>query len=387
MKKRLFYGILAVIATVLLGSCDDEIVSTPVTINLLPKANITGIVTAELDLQQAGEEPVPEGTLLFVEVNYSDINPSAFGKWADTVAVAAGGRYEIAVPADADGVSVVITPMSFEAGQKQAYRSYYPEITKVYNAPSVTVMIRSGMQVSQNLSYTGSDSPLFVEKIWIAGQFKANLDAEQIGLENVPDGTIINFYNNGWKGSVAVVNGEYTIEVPKGLPVYWKSAFTYSKRVWKVSQTVPSESGYEQVNYEYKLSGGPATFNEVTENYDFSAGEGTDLTEGVDPNIVLLSGKALAELDLTASGSEQIPNGVKIYFYTSTWGANAVVSSGNYNIEIPRGQVVNYYLNFTAMKKTGEDASALYSYTLTGTLIYNSETASFDFNAGNGVLQ
>ena len=115
MRKLFFTVVVAMFSLLHFTSCEEMIVSSDQTIDLAPKATLSGDVLAELNLQSSGMEAVPAGTELLVEVNYADINPASTGKWMDTIQVSADGKYSVQVPADADGVSVAVTPFSFES--------------------------------------------------------------------------------------------------------------------------------------------------------------------------------------------------------------------------------------------------------------------------------
>ena len=269
MKKSKFLPFVAALALIGLGSCTDALVtSTPVYVDLLPKATISGYVTADLNLQNYGKEFAPVDTKLLVEVNYADINPAATaGKWKDTVTVTADGKYSVSVPTDASGVTVTITPFSFEADQIQPYNAFYQTVKMVYSSSKTNVAIVAGQSVVQNIDFTASSLPTFTDKVRVSGKIVANLNSEIIGNENVPDNTVINFYNNTWKDSVKVINGTYSIVVPKGVTVAWICKFNYSKRVWSQSSLA-----YNNVNYLYSISGSNS-FGAKVDNNDLTGGE------------------------------------------------------------------------------------------------------------------
>jgi len=371
MKKTKLFSIMAILALISLSSCNnEEVVSSPIYVDNLPKADISGYVTAEMNLQSDGAEFVPEGTQLFVEVNYSDLNSSATGKWKDTVSVTSSGQYEVGIPANGSGVTVTITPLTFEANQEQAYGSFHNQINKIYStSPIILTSVRAGQTLKSNITYSPSDLPNFTDKVSISGNAQANLDASIVGLENIPNGTVINFYNSTWKDSVAVQNGTYSIIVPKNSLIYWKSIFKYSKNVWS-STTLSFDNSH---TYEYTITGSN-TFTTNTTNVDLTAGEGTDTW--VDPlaNVVQVSGSALADLDLTVSGLENIPDGVKITFYATdnSWGGTAIVSGGKYSINIPRNTLVYYSGTFNYYKitttTTTTTTTVLTTYTISGSI-------------------
>jgi hypothetical protein len=386
MKKQSFIVLTALAAIISFSSCKgDEVVSSPLTVNILPNAIITGYISAEMNLQTVGTEFAPQGTKLLVEINYADINPvAAAGKWQDTVSVGANGKYVVNVPSDANGVNVRITPFSFEANQIQPYGSFFAQVKKSYTTAPAIIAIRSGQTLTNDFAYVAADLPNFVDKVRVIGKAQANLNDEVVGLENIPNGTIINVFNGTWKDSVAIQNGVYTIDVPKGLLVSCKVEYTYPKRTWVVNAD-PSLSAYQVISNKYTFTI-TKTYNAKTENEDFVA-TGVDLTVDPNENVVIVTGKAEAQLDESVAGLEKIPDGTKIYFYTANWGATATVSNGLYTINIPKNQVVNYSINFTTNKKVasgGGYVSTSYVYNLANTTTKASKTATLDLNAGNG---
>ncbi|MDD3078351.1 MAG: hypothetical protein PHH37_04485 [Paludibacter sp.] len=344
MKKLCYLLVMAIIAITGFVSCEDAVVSTPLTVDTTlsgAKATISGYVTAEMNLQTYGNEVVPEGTKLLVEVFYSDLNPAATnGKWADTVSVAADGTYSIVVPADANGVSVIMTPFPFQASQVQQSGEQNAEITKAYSSASVSVSIKSGEMKTQDFVYSDADLPLSNNMVNVSGKFTANLTDQTTGEENVPDGTYITFQSSTWQDSVAVTNGTYSIDVPSGVAVTWTADFKYTKSVWNYSgETDPAKKAYENVLFEYKISGS-GIFGSVTKDYDLNAGEGIDLTET--PDMVTLSGIVSAELNDTQQGLEALPVGTTIYFESGNWGGSANIgANGLYEIKVPAQKTIS----------------------------------------------
>lgn len=375
MKKTKLFSIMAILALVSLSNCkNEEVVSSPIYVDNSPKANISGYVTAEMNLQTNGAEFVPAGAQIFVEVNYSDLNSAAIGKWKDTVTVSATGQYQVAVPANGSGVTVTITPLTFEANQIQAYGSFFNQINKIYSTNPITLAsVRTGQSLKSNITYALSDLPNFTDKVSISGKFQANLDASVVGLENVPNGTVINFWTSTWKDSVVVQNGIYSMVSPKNSSINWRSKFKYLKNVWNPNTLTYNNSH----TYEYTISGSNS-FSSNTTDFDLSAGEGTDTW--IDPlaNVVQVSGTALADLDLTISGSESIPDNAnaKITFYASdnSWGGTATISAGRYTINVPRNETIIYTGSFTYLKKTSATTTVLTTYNFNGTFFSSSSS-------------
>ena len=272
MRKLFFTVVVAMFSLLHFTSCEEMIVSSDQTIDLAPKATLSGDVLAELNLQSSGMEAVPAGTELLVEVNYADINPASTGKWMDTIQVSADGKYSVQVPADADGVSVAVTPFSFESDQRQNYsEANYSTIKKAFKAIAFVQPIRSGQSVVRDITYTASDLPTFAYKVAISGKCTANLSAETPGFENAPNGTVIVFYTNDWVDSTTVTNGKYAINAPNKT-VTCKSQFVRLKRVWNSTL-----QNYQDISYKYSYL---ATYTPTssTNTYDVDFGEGKDQT-------------------------------------------------------------------------------------------------------------
>jgi len=392
MKKLFFAAAVALLATLSFTSCEEMIVSSDQTIDLLPKATISGNVLAELNLQSTGMEAVPAGTQLLVEVPFSDINPGSVGKWMDTIAVAADGKYTVQVPTDANGVTVSIMPFAFVADQTQPYGSLLNKVTKTYSVTAATTKaISQGQSIILDITYDKlTAAPSYVDKVRISGTFTANINQELAGNDNVPNETVINFYNNSWKDSAIVTNGKYSISVPKGESITVKSKFTASKRVWNLAT-----SSYSNVNYEFKYED-THTFMAMNDAFNLVAansGEGTIVS--ATPNTTAVTGTAKADLDMNFNGLENMPNGTIIKFWTTStpiWGANVTVTNGQFAVTAPKGQTVYWSTNFKATKKvemsdpqTGrvylnED----YEYDMNGSTIFTGDNETYSISAGNG---
>lgn len=396
--RKLFFTLVVVVITMLsFTSCEEMIVSSDQTIDLATKATISGNVLAELNLQSSGLEAVPVGTQLLVEVNYADINPAATaGKWMDTIQVAVDGKYSVAVPTDANGVDVTITPFAFIADQTQAYGSLVTKVAKTYSLTAAAIIInnfKSGESKVLDITYDKlTAAPSYIDKVRISGAFTANLNQELAGNENVPNGTVINFYNATFKDSAVVTNGKYSISVPKGITLNVKSKFTYSKKVWNATT-----STYSNINYEYKYDAARIfnTMDEIVDIVAANSGEGTDLT--VYPIVSTVTGTAKADLDENFNGLENMPNGSVIKFWTTTtplWGVNVTVTNGQYSVNAPKNQTVYWSTKFNASKKVAmtnpqtfvtEYVFEDYEYNMTGSNVFTDDATTLNISAAAGV--
>lgn len=393
MRKQIFTIAMVILTMLNFTSCEEMIVSSDQTIDLAPKATISGNVLAELNLQSSGKEAVPIGTQLLVEVSYSDLNPASDGKWMDTIMVSTDGKYSVQVPTDANGVIVTISPFAFVSDQIQVFGSLEANVSKTYSVDSPIIKtISSGHSVLLDITYDKiTAAPSFFEKVKITGSFTANLDQQLGGNENVPDGTIIHFYNNSWKDSAIVINGKYSISVPKGVALNLQSKFIYSKNVW--NQTT---STYSNVNYEF-IYNYVHTFNSMDEVVDIIAagsGEGKDLT--IYPIVSAVWGSAFADLDMSLNGLEYIPDGTIIKFWTNTspiWGVNVTVNNGQFTVNAPKNQTVYWSTNFNYSKKVEMiDPQTLlkayvneeYTYYISGNEKFTDDVSILNLSAGSG---
>jgi hypothetical protein len=58
----------------------------------------------------------------------------------------------------------------------------------------------------------------------------------------------------------------------------------------------------------------------------------------------VVSGKAQAEIDQTnIITPDDLPNGTEISFYTTTWGAKAIVQNGRYTVNVPFNSTISFY--------------------------------------------
>ena len=378
MKRTNYFSALAILALICFNGCKDEpvVVSSEVTVATNDSATISGYVTAELNLQSAGYEAVPAGTSVLVSLPYSQLNTTATGSWLKTVSVGANGKYSVKVPTNSKGVTVTITPSAFDYEQTQAYASgaTVPKLQLTYSVASSTISVISGQSLNNDIRYTTTTNiAVGVPKINIAGKAQADLDASIIGLENLPDGTKIIFTATGWADSTIVSSGRYSISVPKGSVISWSINKIISTKVWSPNSLDPSQSTY--ITYDKTYS--------ITNSNIFNANNlALDITPSgsavsVDPSTsTTVSGYARAELDLSSTGLEYLPSGSKIYFYTSTWGATATVSSGgSFNVVVPFGTTVNYYTKITANQTSQSSLQYAHTFELTGS--FSSTTLSY----------
>ena len=374
MKKMNYLSVFALLAVIGFSSCKDEpiVVSSAVTVATKDSAVISGYVTAELNLQSAGMEAVPAGTSILVSLPYSELNSAATGNWLRTVTVGTDGKYSVKVPTNSNGVTVMILPSTFVYDQAQGYvaGTTTPNLKLTYSMQSSQVNVISGQSINKDLAYTASTSSLGVARVTISGKAQADLDASIIGLENLPDGTKIIFTANGWADSTTVTAGKYSISVPKGYLISWNINKIISTKIWN-SNSDPAQSTYISVNKTYAISGQNSFFANNASWDIISTGVSIISSPSLTTTIY---GTVKAQLDLTTIDLENLPDGSRIYFYTSTWGATATVTNGNFNIVVPVGTTINCYILQTTNQKS--QSNVLYPHTFTLSTSFYSGTGT-----------
>jgi hypothetical protein len=335
MKKMKFFGVIAALSLVAFSSCKDEVVvSSPITVATKDSATISGFVTADLNLQKAGNEAVPAGTQLMVTIPYSDLNSTASGTWQKfVVTVGDSGKYSVKVPTNTKGVRVTIAPIPFTYNQVQAYANgaQVPALKLQFSTASYgPYTFVSSQNASLNMNYgTTSGGVVGVEKVLISGKAKAETNAEIVGLENLPDGTKIIFTASGWADSTTVQNGQYSMYVPKGVSVTYKISTIISTRYYVPNLVDITKSTYTNEDRLYTIT---STFTSLSNNPKADITSISSGTQVVSPDIsaVMLSGTVMIS-------GVNVPDGTVLYFYNSlqTWGNSVTVNGGKYSISVP----------------------------------------------------
>lgn len=278
MKKSfsLIVSILAVVAFVFV-SCDKDVETSPVSVDLSQKATVTGYLYADLDLTDAGLEPVPANIKVIVSVPNSDLLSNANGNWIDTVLTDASGKFVATVPTKASGVEVTVTTTDFVANQVQPLTSHYAAtpIAKVYAgfAQSSFEILPGEAKIKV---YEYGDPTMFKDFdniVTIKGKAYAETDDNNSEIENSPLAEVV-FSADGWSKKVTLVkNGVYTtfaIDVPSDKTIYYSWDFTAEKNVYV-------DSEWKKVLYRYKGTEYLGSFDGDTEDLDIDFGNGVEV--------------------------------------------------------------------------------------------------------------
>lgn len=221
----------------MLYSCDKEIETSPVTVDLTQTATLEMYVYADLDQTNYGKELVAAGVKVILTIPYSDLGLGGSQNWIDTVETNANGKIVTSVPADANGVTVTIAPVDFVADQVQPLTASYTTISKVFkkNDAAQTVFLKTADSKVQLVQYNTSDSFAdFDDYVTLSGKAFANLDDEHAGNENAPLVKVI-FSCPGWSKEITLTKPStytiYSIEVPNNQTISYKFDYTYDKKV------------------------------------------------------------------------------------------------------------------------------------------------------------
>lgn len=236
--KKSFNLIFAscVLAAFSLVSCDKDVETSPVQVDLTQKGKVEGYVYADLNLTTAGLETVPAGTKVIVSVPNNQLLSGAAGNWVDTVLTDNAGKFVAIVPTNVKGVNVSIKTVDFIADQVQPLNSHYAStpIKKVFVAPGATsVDVMPGDSKIKIIEYSNvEDFSNFVEFVSIKGTAVAELDNNYSAKENAPGIDVIFFTSDGkWSKKVTLTKETskttFALDIPKSKDIRYSFDFTY----------------------------------------------------------------------------------------------------------------------------------------------------------------
>ncbi len=121
----------------------------------LKKVTVSGAVQAELDLSNAGLEPVPNGTKILFRINSMDLVQTPIAGYTYEIlqysTTVTDGEYTIDLPAvKFNSATVSIIPVDFQAEQLQADDS---KKDKTYVGIATTLNISEGQRYFKNVNY------------------------------------------------------------------------------------------------------------------------------------------------------------------------------------------------------------------------------------------
>ena len=146
MKKFL---LVILLISIVFYSCDKEVQTSPLTIDMASKGTIKGYVFADLDLTKTGLEPAPAGTKVLLSVSYNEYWYNSMGSYQDSAKLDNNGQFTVKIPANAEGITVNVTPVDFLYDQKQLNNPTNPTLKRLYQCSHFHIPLISG-EVSYN---------------------------------------------------------------------------------------------------------------------------------------------------------------------------------------------------------------------------------------------
>ncbi|RPH24814.1 MAG: hypothetical protein EHM93_20210 [Bacteroidales bacterium] len=262
-------GIILLAMAFVFASCEKDITTSELTLDLSKKATVRAYLFAELDLTTQGLESVPNGTKVILSIPNDKFNKDATGFWMDTVAVN-NGLIEAQVPSTDEGVTVTFIPAEFIYDQKQPAFSQSATIKKIYSVippdkkiePALpSLFVQTGEIRTLQITYNSIKSfDNFTEKVNIKFELKANIDATEDpdDLEYVPAATVVTFYTDNWSTTGTVgEKGSVSVDVPKNEEINIR--FEASKTIWVVPATTPPSEETKKYRYTHENFETPST--------------------------------------------------------------------------------------------------------------------------------
>lgn len=247
------FGVILLALVFAFASCEKDITTSELTLDLTKKATVKVYFFAELDKTIQGLELVPNGTKVLVTIPNSSFNAGVAGNWIDSAKVN-NGFIEVKVPTTSTGVTVTFKSAEFTYDQVQPYGSVSNKISKIYSVTAAqTISVFPGESKTKEITYDGQNQlDNFVEKVNVKFELKADIDdTNDPDREYVPSTTVVTFYTATWSATATVgEKGTVTVDAPKGEKINIR--FDASKTIWVVPATIPASKETKKYRYTYE---------------------------------------------------------------------------------------------------------------------------------------
>lgn len=266
-------SIIGLFLVAVLISCEDSIRTSSLTVDEMKTATVNAFFYASLDHKQLGAEYAPDGTPVFIMVDYNELNPMAGqGSWRDTLEII-NGMIEAEFPVSHAGSAVTLMPEKFIADQIQPHGSVNETVERIYSIPGNTVTIQNvqpGQKIVEEIIYVDQPFANQTEMVEIrfAGQavFMEHY-AEPDTLAPIPQGVDITLYTDDWAHETSAGSGgTFEAEVPTNKNI--NIEFVTQKRMQ------PDEDTVEFIRFKYTITT-PAYQESTPIRQNFNFGTGT----------------------------------------------------------------------------------------------------------------
>ncbi|SMD38201.1 hypothetical protein SAMN04488029_3680 [Reichenbachiella faecimaris] len=372
MKKNnmlsLVFGsaLIAMFAT----SCDEDLTSTPLSIDYLDSVTVRIYPKTDLDLTSAGNESAPAGTSVTITIPYSQYSTTGTGGGSNSSIVVgdtvnANGFAEFTVPVDDNGVNATVSVDGFEFDQVQADGS-----TKAswYNFTPITyALILGGKSIySQSLAtITAIDESSTLLPATLVGNVTGEFNNQSPGKESAPEGTVVTITKVDGAEQFETettldANGQFSIEVEVNRN--GGDSFEVTVKAFNAEQVQTAGASPATINVEFAST--TVDYDDIVpgqtkiQNIVLADPTSTDTETSVE--LITISGTIYSETneDQETASREQLANTTLTLYTifegededettTVQWSEEVTTdANGKYTVDIPVDN--NIYLSSTA---------------------------------------
>ncbi|MEP2025906.1 MAG: hypothetical protein ABJH98_12020 [Reichenbachiella sp.] len=262
MKKTkfLFLVIGSALTAMFATSCDEDLTSTPLSIDTFDSASYRIYPKAELDLTSAGNESVPAGTTVTLTIGYSQYSRVGNGGATNSSIVLkdtvnANGYAEFIVPVDDDGVNATVSIDGFEFAQVQAdgsTKDYFYTFTAFTQALTLGAQNHPAAAVVATTTELDESSTLLPATL--VGNVTGELNLQTPGKEAAPEGTVVLITkvdgDEEFETETTLdANGQFSIEVE--VNKNGGDSFEVTVQAFNAEQTQSAGSSPATINVEF----------------------------------------------------------------------------------------------------------------------------------------
>lgn len=409
--KLFILAVGALLTASLTTSCDEDLTSTPLSIDDKDSTVLRIYPKADLDLSFEGDEAVPAGTMVTLTLSYDQFNSVGSGGASNssiilTDTINSDGYIEFTVPVDDDGVNVYVTVSSFVYDQVQGDKS---TVTKWYSRDrqlySLILATSQSYKELTGFTITTLNDTTPVKTATLIGNVTAELNLTTAGNEPAPEGTVVTVTLTSspsiarslavqefeYEGETSLdSNGQFSIEVPftaDGSQEFEVTIAPFTANQIQAAGSTPSSIAAEfgSISTTYTVTNGQTQTKDIV--YD----DPTLATDN-ETEFVTISGQIFAETDF--EDDDETLNNQTFVFYTRETEDNDVVWSqevttndqGTFSVDVPASIDVYIACTIEVNRTIATDDTKLYRlYIEQGTNLQS--VGSFDFPQGGIELE
>lgn len=249
--KRSFrtLGILALASGLAVTGCQKEIETSDFTLDQSKQGTVKAYVYAEFNKQTNGKEFAPDGTMVILSIDASQLNGNIAvdkSKWIDTVTVK-NGMIEQKVPATNKGVTVTLIANEITGDQTQEFGKVPATIKKYYTvAANPTVTVYPNQTASTKIDYDQESSISLKDIAMVTCNLKITAETmESNAGDEIIASTKVELFTDNWYTTVTTAADGKILgqSIPVGDPI--KVRFTTTNTYTESGKTVTKTWRYE----------------------------------------------------------------------------------------------------------------------------------------------